>query len=368
MCAKNSIWGDNIQVALFGESHGPEIGCVIDGLPSGIELNMTRLRRQMARRSAIDNRFATPRKEADAFEIVSGFFNKKTTGTPLCAVIKNTSTRSHDYDPYRVRPGHADYAAYKRYGGFQDYRGGGHFSGRLTAPLVFAGAVCREVLQTLCPDMTFGSRILSIEGVQDREITDWHAYSTLEFSDPRFPMLTKEITETAQEAVRQAMREDDSVGGVIEAWILGVPAGIGDPIFGAVESRLASLLFSIPAIKGVEFGAGFRITALRGSSANDVFRIEDGAVYTESNNNGGINGGITNGMPVVFRCAVKPTSSIAKEQRTINMQTMQNDTLAVDGRHDPCIASRAYVVIEAAAAICMLDLLLGASISFGEQQ
>lgn len=357
----SSNWKNNLSVSIFGESHGPAIGCVLDGLPSGIAIDEPALMHDMQRRSAFNNRFATPRKEKDVPQILSGLYNGYTTGTPVCAVIGNTDTKSGDYAKTMnlARPGHADYTGFIRYGGFQDHRGGGHFSGRLTAPLVFAGAVAKQVLRALEPACRIGSRIVSIADVTDTAEIAWQDYESLHFSDPKFPMVTEACIPQAQEAIVAAMKEHDSTGGVIECFITGLPAGIGDPMFGSVESVLSSLMFSVPAVKGIEFGLGFPIARLRGSEANDSFVMNDTKVETLTNNNGGINGGITNGMPIVFRCAVKPTPSIGMVQQTVNMAEGTNTELLIEGRHDPCIAARAFVVIEAAAALGMLDLVLG---------
>ncbi len=357
-----SIIGSTIRLSIFGESHGASVGAVIDGFPSGIPVDEGFIAEQMARRSAVGKSLATPRKEPDKVEIVSGVFNGFTEGTPICGLIRNTSTRSGDYGGLNIcpRPGHADYTAGIRYEGFQDYRGGGHFSGRLTAPLVFAGAMAGLALHKLYPHVRIGARILSIENIRDTGTVD--SYEKLDLSDSAFPVYSSDLAQEMREAVGRASKDGDSVGGVIEGWACGLPAGLGDPMFGSVESRLSSMLFSVPAVKGVEFGAGFGVTQMRGSAANDAFVFEDGRVRTRSNNNGGINGGITNGMPLVFRCAVKPTPSIAAEQDTVNLKTGEAEKLRVHGRHDPSIIVRACPVIEAAASFTLLDMLLGSRI------
>lgn len=353
----NSVWGNKVVISIFGESHGEAIGCVLDGLPSGISLDLDSIQNNLERRSAKNYKLATPRKEQDKFEIVSGFFNGKTTGTPLCAFIKNENTRSRDYQPNLLRPGHADYTAFMRYSGFQDYRGGGHFSGRLTAPLVIAGSICSQVLKQLYPEITINSRIVSIGKVEDKRILDLEEFENITL-DPFFPLFSPELKELMQSEIKNARNSLDSVGGVVECWINNVPAGIGNPIFNSIESQLSSILFSIPAVKGVEFGTGFDLAKMNGSIANDNLYIEDTQIKTRTNHNGGINGGISNGMPIIFKCAFKPTPSIAQIQNTVDFETKENKTIEVHGRHDPCIVLRAPVVVEAAAAICILNLLL----------
>ncbi len=356
----SSTWGNKLEIAVFGESHGTAIGVTMNGLPPGIALDMDDIKYEMARRSAQGKRLATPRKEPDTVQIVSGFFEDKTTGTPLTGLIYNTNTRSKDYARTRdlMRPGHADYSGWMRYSGYQDYRGGGHFSGRLTAPIVFAGAVAKQVLKQMLPEVTIGSRITAIGKVQDTTQFSEEAYASLQYEDPLFPVCSSQAAEAMEEEILNAVKEHDSVGGVIEGYVIGMPAGVGDPLFDSIESRLSSLLFSIPAVKGVEFGRGFEIASMKGSEANDPFRMDGERVVTVSNNNGGINGGITNGMPIVFRAAFKPTASIAKPQSTVNMMTKENAEIEIQGRHDPCIVLRACPAVEAVTALCMLDFIL----------
>lgn len=356
----SSIWGNKIKVSIFGESHGAAIGAVIDGLPSGVEIDEEAIAAEMKRRAASSNPLATPRKEADEVAIVSGYFDGKTTGTPLTGIIKNGNTRSKDYAKTKdlMRPGHADYSGWMRYDGFQDYRGGGHFSGRLTAPLVFAGAVAKAALLKLVPEVKIGSRILSIGSVCDERVLEPWEYEGLRYENPLFHVCTPELEEAMKAAILDAVKDHDSVGGVIEGYVTGMPAGVGDPFFDSVESRLSALLFSVPAVKGVEFGLGFDIASLRGSAANDPFYMEGEAVKTTTNNNGGINGGITNGMPIVYRAAFKPTPSVALRQKTVNMDTKENAEIEIEGRHDPCIVLRACPVIEAVTALCLLDFLV----------
>lgn len=355
-----SCWGDHIKLSVFGESHGPAIGAVLDGLPSGIPIDDAVIKHEMARRSAKGKDLATPRKEADEVEIVSGVFHGKTTGTPLCGIIRNGNTHSKDYEKTknRMRPGHADYTAFLRYGGFQDYRGGGHFSGRLTAPMVFAGAVARCALSKMKPELSIGSRIVSVGKVRDLTKLSPQDYDKLSFAEPAIPTADSSLPDKIRQEIENARADKDSVGGIVEGYVTGVPGGLGSPIFDAVESRLSSFLFAIPAVKGVSFGSGFNIATMRGSEANDAFVMSGDKVRTKTNHNGGINGGITNGMPVIFQVAFKPTPSIAREQDTIDIASKKDATLEIVGRHDPCIVLRALPVVEAAAALCFLDLLM----------
>lgn len=357
-----STWGNKLRISIFGESHGNGIGAVLDGLPPGIEIDMNRVQHELNRRAARGNPLATPRKEGDQVEILSGVFNGKTTGAPLAGLIRNENTRSGDYSKTKnlMRPGHADYASSIRYEGYQDFRGGGHFSGRLTAPLVFAGAIAKEVLSVIQPEIGIGSRIVSIANVKDETIKNWKEYQELikGFANPGFPLYHPNLEEAMKQEIIAAMEAEDSVGGIIEGFITGLKPGIGNPFFESIESRLSGLLFSIPAVKGVTFGAGFDVVTKRGSEINDPLRISAGRIETITNNNGGINGGISNGMPVVFQVAIKPTPSIEKEQDTINLEAMENASLKIEGRHDPCIVIRAFPVVEAVTAICMLDFLI----------
>ncbi|MSS19078.1 chorismate synthase [Pseudoramibacter porci] len=357
-----SCWGQHIHLSLFGESHGPMIGAVIDGLPSGFSIDETQIAAEMTRRSASGKDLATPRKEADRVTIVSGFFNGKTTGTPLTGIIENSNTHSSDYEKTKnkMRPGHADYTAFLRYGGFQDYRGGGHFSGRLTAPMVFAGAVAKQILAQKVPALSVGSRIVQIGQVRDHSVLTPSDYAALTYADRTFPVVKRELQDAMIREITEARAQRDSVGGIVEGYITGVPGGLGSPIFDNVESRLASFLFAIPAVKGVSFGIGFDISGMRGSEANDAFRVKDGCVVTSTNHNGGINGGITNGMPIVFKVAFKPTPSIAQPQPTIDIAQHKNTEIEIHGRHDPCIVIRALPVVESAAALCLLDLMMEA--------
>jgi len=358
----SSMWGNNFKVSLFGESHGQGIGAVVDGVPAGIPIDLEAVQHELNRRAAKGKDLATPRKEGDQIKILSGLFNGRTTGTPIAGVIINENTRSKDYEKTKdlMRPGHADYTASLRYGGFQDYRGGGHFSARVTAPLVFAGAVARAVLKERAPQLKIGSRIVSIKDINDPckpQITDYQQFENL-VKNPEFPVFTESLELPMLAAIKAAKAAEDSVGGIIEGFAINMVAGLGDPFFESIESRLSALLFSIPAVKGVSFGSGFDLTLKNGSEANDIFRIEEKQVVTQTNHNGGINGGISNGMPLVFQVALKPTPSIGKEQQTINLATMENTTIKIEGRHDPCVVLRAFPVVEAALAICLADFLV----------
>lgn len=356
----SSTWGNHIKLSLFGESHGNGIGIVIDGLPPGIKLDLDEIKAEMKRRAPGRNATTTPRKEKDAFEIISGFYDHKTTGTPLCCLIKNENTKSRDYDKMKtiMRPGHADYTGFIKYKGFNDIRGGGHFSGRLTAPLVFAGAVCKQILKT--KKIYIGSHIAHIAGIQDRPFDRTHlsAENIQTLKRKELNVLDDNAGQKMQACVLKAKAEKDSVGGVIETAIINVPAGLGSPFFDSIESRLASMIFSIPAVKGIEFGSGFHIAHMKGSESNDAFINIEGEVKTQTNHNGGILGGISNGMPIIFKTAFKPTASIGKKQETINIETMEDTEIEVQGRHDPCIVFRAVPVTEAAAAIVVLDILM----------
>lgn len=358
----SSTWGEQIRISIFGESHGEAIGVTLDGLPAGEKINLDAVAVQMSRRAPGKDSASTPRKESDLPQILSGFLNGRTTGAPLCAMIQNTNTRSGDYANLSVlpRPGHADYTGFVRYGGYNDIRGGGHFSGRLTAPLVFAGAVCRQIL--LRRGIHIGAHVSAIAGVQDTPF-DAVAVSGEQLDALAcvyFPLIDHSKEPEMRDKIEAARMSLDSVGGIVECAVTGMPAGIGSPMFGGVEKVLSSILFGVPAVKGVEFGAGFAAAELRGSENNDPFYYEGDTVKTATNNCGGILGGITNGMPIVFRAAVKPTPSIAREQNTVDLTAKTNAKLSVHGRHDPCIVPRAVPVIEAAAAIALLDMLSNA--------
>ena len=354
----SSIWGRHFTIDIFGESHGPKIGVVINGLEPGTVLDFPQLRAFLDRRRAGSEAWSTKRHEADDFEIVSGYANGFSTGTPLCVLFHNSAQRSSDYDERINRPGHADYTGFVRYNGFNDPRGGGHFSGRLTAPLVFSGAVAAQVLAK--KGIYAATHIRRIADIEDAAFdpTAISSDQAQRLAAMRFPLIDETKREAMEAAIKQAASEGDSVGGIVECAVCGLPAGFGSPMFDTVESRLASLLFAVPAVKGVSFGSGFGFAQMRGSEANDAYAVKDGKVVTETNHNGGVLGGITNGMPVVFEAAIKPTASISKPQQTVNLKTMEQETVAVKGRHDACIVPRAAAVIEAAAYVCVLDLVI----------
>ena len=348
----SSTYGENLHLTIFGQSHSPAIGVTVEGIPAGEKVDLDELQRFLSRRAPGKNAWSTPRKEADAPEILSGLVNGYTCGAPLTAIIRNTNTRSQDYANLAVtpRPGHADYTAEVKYGGYQDRAGGGHFSGRLTAPLCIAGGICLQFLQA--HGVRVMARIVRVGGIEDTAAFD------APVGEKPFPVVSDDAGEQMRQAILAAKAEGDSLGGVIECCVEGLPAGLGAPMFDGMENRIAQIVFGIPAVKGVEFGAGFAAAELRGSENNDAFRVENGRVVTETNHCGGILGGITNGMPLVFRAAFKPTPSIARPQRSVALSRMEDTTLAVEGRHDPCIVPRAVPCVEAAAAIAVLDAWL----------
>ena len=354
----SATWGNKVRYTIFGESHGKGIGITIDGLPPGIAFDMDEIKGEMARRAPGRSPLSTPRLEKDAFTIWSGFVNNKTTGTPLCAIIENHDQKSSDYDAMeqKFRPGHADYSGYMKYGGYNDIRGGGHFSGRLTAPLVFAGAIAKQLLRQ--NNILIGAHIQRIADINDSKfdvITTEEALLT-KLTQQEFPVISPLIGEQMQQCILSAKSSGDSVGGIIEVAAINLPAGHGDPFFDSLESTLSHLLFSIPAIKGVEFGDGFDLAKMRGSASNDSMYWKNGNVKTTTNHNGGLLGGLTNGMPLIFRVAVKATPSIHLEQHTVNPKG-ENVTLVIGGRHDPCIVPRAVPVVEAVTAMAIWDIL-----------
>lgn len=353
-------FGETIKMTIFGESHGESVGLVIDGLPPGVELNMGMVESEMKRRRPGKNLLSTQRQETDSFVVQSGFFEGRTTGTPLCVIIPNRDSHSGDYALLQssMRPGHADYAGRIRYNGYNDYRGGGHFSGRLTAPLVLMGAIAQQLLAV--KSIILGAHIAGVGEIKDQCFSPLgESRETLAaLKTMMVPVLDGEKGKLMEHCILEARADGDSVGGIIECIITGLPAGLGNPFFDSVESRLSHALFSIPAVKGVEFGDGFGFAAMKGSDANDEFYFEDDVVKTKTNHNGGINGGITNGMPLLFKVALKPTSSISKPQHTVNMDQRENTTLEIKGRHDPCIVQRAVPVVEAVAAWTLLDVLM----------
>ncbi len=354
-------FGKNYCISIFGESHGNALGINIDGIPVGTELNLDFISEEMKRRAPGKSELTTSRTEKDEFEILSGFVNGRTTGTPLAMIIRNTNQKSKDYGEIakKPRPGHADWAGLSRYNGFNDIRGGGHFSGRITAPLVFAGAVAKQILKE--KGILIAAHVKSIKDIQDRDFEekDITQENIDRLRNMILPVLNENIVPDMEKTILKAKEEKNSVGGIVEIMITGIKAGIGDPFFESMESELSRMIFSIPAIKGIEFGAGFDIAKMTGYEANDeMYYDEKGDVKTYTNNNGGITGGITNGMPINFKVAVKPPASIGKKQRTVNTETKKNDFLEIIGRHDPCIVPRIVVVLEAAAAIVVMDRIM----------
>ena len=349
----SSTYGENLKLSIFGQSHGPAIGMVLDGIPAGLPVNTDELQAFLNRRAPGNGDWSTPRKEADQPEFLSGILNGATSGAPIAAIIQNTNTRSGDYDSLknRPRPAHADYTAQVKYGGYQDAAGGGHFSGRLTASICIAGGLCKQWLTQM--GISIGAHILSIGTVTDDSFDPIRPQ--LELVDALFPVLCRDASVQMQSAIAEVRKASDSIGGRIECAITGLPVGLGEPMFGGVESKLSQILYGIPAVKGLSFGD----TMTLGSDNNDAFTWENGTVRTETNHCGGILGGITNGMPVVFTVSVKPTPSIALPQQTVDLQTGENVTISITGRHDPCIVPRAVPVVEAAAAIAIYDLILG---------
>ncbi|MBP7401669.1 MAG: chorismate synthase [Clostridia bacterium] len=358
----SSIWGTSIRVSVFGESHGPGIGVVVDGFPAGIPLDLECAAEFMKRRAPGRTPWSTARREEDLPEILSGIYRGTTTGSPIAAMIRNTDVRPGDYAPHETlpRPGHADYAARLRYDGFNDPRGGGHFSGRLTAPLTFAGALCLQWLSR--EGIRVYAHAARIAGVEDAPVdpADPDETALAAVAGKRMPVLSDAAGEAMARAVEQARMDTDSVGGIVEGVVLGMPAGLGDPMFLGLEARFASLLFSIPAVKGVGFGDAFAVADARGSSNNDCPGMEEGAVRMRTNHAGGIDGGIANGMPVVFRVAFKPTPSIGRRQDTVDLERREDAEITIAGRHDPCIVPRAVPVVEACAALVVADVLKGA--------
>lgn len=356
----SSVIGDKIKLSIFGESHGEAIGCVIDGLPAGIKIDMNAVYKDMQRRAPGKDKTATPRLEKDIPHILSGMLDNVTTGAPLAMVIKNTNTKSGDYSNLMTvpRPSHSDYPAYVKYGGNNDIRGGGHFSGRLTAPLVFAGSVAKQILSQM--GVTIGAHIKQIgsvcDAVSDLNKTDKSLLDTL--SSSTFSLIDETKEQAMRDEIEKARLSLDSVGGIIECFAVGLPVGLGGNMFDTVEGKLASILFGVPAVKGVEFGIGFGFADKRASEVNDQYEIKNGRVATLSNNNGGVLGGMTDGAPLSVSVAIKPTPSIAKKQKSVNLLTMENAELEIHGRHDPCIVVRAVPVIECAVALGLLDLMM----------
>lgn len=350
-----NTFGTSVALTIFGESHGAAIGAVIDGLAPGIPIDNAFIEAQLTKRRPA-GKISTARVEADKFEILSGVFNGKTTGTPIAILIKNENVRSGDYSVVSrlARPGHADYTAHVKYNGFEDFRGGGHFSGRITAALVAAGAIAISALAA--KGITIATHIKSCAGINDRDFDDLCA-DIVTLNEMNFAVLDPNAAEKMHSAIEAAAADGDSVGGVLQTAVCGVPAGVGEPFFDSVESILSHALFSIPAVKGVEFGDGFRLAQMRGSEANDPFFMKNGKICTKTNRNGGINGGITNGMPILFNCAIKPTPSIFKEQQTVDYLKNEDARLSLKGRHDPAIVHRARVVVDSITALAICDML-----------
>ncbi len=353
----SSVFGNKLKVSIFGQSHGEAIGVVIDGFPAGFRVDREALRAFMARRAPGQAAFATARAEADEVEFLSGLVDDVTCGAPICAIIRNTNTRSGDYRALmdQPRPSHADYPASVKYGGAEDARGGGHFSGRLTAPLCIAGGLCLQYLAS--KEIFVGAHIAAIGGVYDTPF-DAVAVTKNEFSAEPFPVRDATARDMMLQVIDTVRAEGDSVGGIVECAVVGLPAGLGDPMFDGLENRLSQAIFGIPAVRGIEFGNGFEAAALRGSQNNDVYYQKDGAVKTRTNNHGGVLGGISTGMPLIFRTAIKPTPSIGREQLTLNRRTGEVEPLCIKGRHDPCIVPRAVPCVEAACAIVLCDCLV----------
>jgi len=350
-----NTFGSSVTVTIFGESHGAMIGAVLDGIAPGIEVDEEFIASQMSLRKAV-GKISTARHEADEVKIVSGIFNGRTTGTPITLLIANQDQHSRDYGElaYKARPGHADFTAQMKYHGFQDFRGGGHFSGRITAGLVAAGAIAIKALKA--KGIYIGTHILTCGGISDRNFGDFEA-DIAKLSTADFAVLDDNVRAPMTKRIEAAREEGDSVGGRLETVITGFPAGVGEPWFDSLESVLSHMLFSIPAVKGVEFGDGFALADMTGSAANDPFRTVSGEVTTSTNHSGGILGGISDGMPIIIRTAVKPTPSIFKEQQTVDMRDMSDTTLVIKGRHDPAVIHRARVVVDSAAALVLCDQL-----------
>ena len=351
----STFTGQHLRLSIFGQSHSEAVGMTLDGLPAGIPVDLDELQSFLNRRAPGRNDWSTPRREEDRPEFLCGLKDGFTCGAPLSAIIRNSNTRPKDYSQLKItpRPGHADYTAEVKYRGFQDYSGGGHFSGRLTAPLCIAGGIVKQALKER--GIAVDARIKAIAGIVDA------SPFAASVAGKEFPVADDKIGEQMREVIAKARAEGDSVGGVVECVVRGLPAGIGEPMFDGLENQIARMVFAIPAVKGIEFGAGFAAAGLRGSENNDAFCVQDGRIETVTNNAGGILGGISTGMPVVFRAAIKPTPSIAKEQQSVNLNSMEPSALRIEGRHDPCIVPRAVPVIEAAAAIAITDLILGES-------
>ena len=354
----SSTYGDRIKLSIFGQSHGAAIGMTLDNIPAGLPVDLNALQAFLNRRAPGQYDFSTPRREEDAPEFLSGIVNGYTCGAPIAAIIHNHNTKSGDYENLKdcPRPGHADYTAQVKYKGYQDVAGGGHFSGRLTAPLCIAGGLCKQWLEM--KGIRIAAHINVIAGIADEPVYLDRVNPDLEAIQKDFPVVNPAAGEKMRKAIAVARSEGDSVGGIIECIATGLPVGLGDPMFEGVESKIAQIVYGIPAVKGLGFGSGFSGSYLRGSQNNDPFTVQNGTVQTTTNNAGGILGGITTGMPLIFQVAVKPTPSITKQQQSIRLSKMEQQSLSIQGRHDPCIVPRAVPVVEAAAAIAIYDMLL----------
>lgn len=353
----STTYGENLKLSIFGQSHGAAIGMTLDGIPAGFPVDTDALQAFLNRRAPGQNDWSTPRKEADRPEFLSGILDGYTCGAPIAAAIYNKNTRSGDYANLKdcPRPGHADFTAQIKYGGFQDAAGGGHFSGRLTAPLCIAGGLCKQWLEGM--GIQIFAHISAIAGISDTPLDPLAPDADL--IQPEFPVINQDAGVRMRAVISAAKSDGDSVGGIVECAVTGLPAGVGEPMFGGVESRIAQIVYGVPAVKGVEFGAGFAAAKLRGSQNNDDYVMIDGQIRTATNNSGGILGGITTGMPLIFRAALKPTPSISRPQQSVSLSSGEMQELVVKGRHDPCIVPRAVPVIEAAAAIAIFDMILG---------
>lgn len=352
----SSTYGENLKLSIFGQSHGPAIGMTLDGIPAGLPVDTDLLQKFLNRRAPGQHEYATSRREEDKPEFLAGIVNNFTCGAPIAAIIHNNNTKSKDYSNLKdnPRPGHADYTAQIKYGGYQDVAGGGHFSGRLTAPLCIAGGLCKQWLEA--KGIQVSAHIQRIGDHEDTPFNEIQPQMDSIHSD--FPIINAEAGNQMRKSIAEAKSAGDSLGGVIECAITGLPAGLGDPMFDGMESRIAQIIFGIPAVKGLEFGLGFASAVITGSQNNDAYAVSEGKVITLTNHAGGILGGITSGMPLIFRAAVKPTPSITKTQQSISIKAMKNTQLQITGRHDPCIVPRAVPVIEAAAAIAVFDAIL----------
>ncbi len=354
----SSTYGEKLKLSIFGQSHGTAIGMTLDSFPAGFPVDTEKLKKFLNRRAPGQEDFTTPRKETDIPEFLSGIVNGCTCGAPITAIIRNQNTRGEDYNNLKdcPRPGHADYTAQVKYNGFQDIAGGGHFSGRLTASLCIAGGLCKQWLES--KGIQISARILNIAGIEDEpECIDW-ANPDLSKISTVFPVVNPQAGKKMLDKIAKAKADGDSVGGIVECFVTGLPVGLGEPMFGGMESRIAQIIYGIPAVKGIDFGSGYCGSYLKGSQNNDPFIIQDGQIKTATNNAGGILGGITNGMPLIFSVAIKPTPSITKEQGSIILSKGENTKLSISGRHDPCIVPRAVPVVEAASAIAIMDAYL----------